>query len=753
MAARLKRRSSIGFGGPGGRRESGGAPEPHTPTPFTQSTEDEEAAERRARNLQRKQAQNLETGQDSPGLERQGSSGRRSIGGISGLSAAQLAEHYNNCIKLSAENKISAKNAFNLQLIDYMATMIKKKESDMNNFQVAAGTLDASTKIYAYRVDSVYGDTLKIASGLGQAGKQDDGAGGEGGGDGAEDGPGVDDGDPNNPDQPKKKRRLKKSSTVEKNLKNINVSKFELEFDVDPLFKKTSSQFDGGAGGNQFLATLSVRDDSCELLLDSDTVMETVNTGMTPQKDVVGSGFSEVPGLEAGMDNLVVCTTFNNFSFSKWSLDREGQEDDEYNRLNESISASQEERSAGNVTGMETEENAFDAFAVPEPIDDLGDGMVDHDAGVDDMDRSEWSERAVGHSAEGGTRPGFTAALPMTTADMLSVLTTAPLEYSYFDHGKLGAWAGPKHWKFKPMSKVVQEGEKQKGRKRKEVVQLDYDMYDRNAEDNEELQEVLEKLSLLLTVPKKSVKLVDKTMKGWNRERSTLPEDLHYSGHELVRLKTVDKMVVQAVKKVPEAEVDDVEDYDYDNAADNDGYCPDIDDEQDAYGDAMEDPQQTILGSSMMEGDQEVPSSQVADFAGENLVEAPKMVDKAALQIGYAKTAKKVDMKRIKRVAWNILTQASSEEKENQSGSPEKQVDKELVEHNAGGREVEETQFTTLYKTLKQPTRLPKTMSENLSVPLAFIALLHLCNEESLHLIPSEQMDDFQIVQGKGWCN
>ena len=53
-----------------------------------------------------------------------------------GLTPAQLAEHYNNCIKLSAENKISTKNAFNLQLIDYMATMIKRKESDMSNFQV-----------------------------------------------------------------------------------------------------------------------------------------------------------------------------------------------------------------------------------------------------------------------------------------------------------------------------------------------------------------------------------------------------------------------------------------------------------------------------------------------------------------------------------------------------------------------------------------------------------------------------------------
>ena len=38
----------------------------------------------------------------------------------------------------------------------------------------------------------------------------------------------------------KSRKRLKKSSTVEKNLKNINVAKFELEFEVDPLFKKTS---------------------------------------------------------------------------------------------------------------------------------------------------------------------------------------------------------------------------------------------------------------------------------------------------------------------------------------------------------------------------------------------------------------------------------------------------------------------------------------------------------------------------------
>ena len=40
-------------------------------------------------------------------------------------------------------------------------------------------------------------------------------------------------------------------------------------------------------------------------------------------------------------------------------------------------------------------------------------------------------------------------------ANLKQRLTNIPNEYSYFDHGRLGAWAGPKHWKFKPMSKFA----------------------------------------------------------------------------------------------------------------------------------------------------------------------------------------------------------------------------------------------------------------------------------------------------------
>ena len=96
--------------------------------------------------------------------------------------------------------------------------------------QAASCALDASTKIYAYRVDSVHNETMKLASGVG-SGKNESGPKGD---DGQPEG-GDDDEDGGNK-KGKKKRR--KANTVEKNLNNINCAKFDLEFDIDPLFKK-----------------------------------------------------------------------------------------------------------------------------------------------------------------------------------------------------------------------------------------------------------------------------------------------------------------------------------------------------------------------------------------------------------------------------------------------------------------------------------------------------------------------------------
>lgn len=46
------------------------------------------------------------------------------------------------------------------------------------------------------------------------------------------------------------------------------------------------------------------------------------------------------------------------------------------------------------------------------------------------------------------------------------------------------------------------------------------------------------------------------------------------------------------------------------------------------------------------------------------------------------------------------------------------------------------------------PTRLPSKLAENLSAPLAIVALLHLANEKILHIVGNEDLSDLIITQG-----
>ena len=67
--------------------------------------------------------------------------------------------------------------------------------------QAASCTLDASTKIYAYRVDCVHIDTIKMAGGLGRTGNEE---GGE------RDENAQVEGDQDDPNKAKKKAKVKR---------------------------------------------------------------------------------------------------------------------------------------------------------------------------------------------------------------------------------------------------------------------------------------------------------------------------------------------------------------------------------------------------------------------------------------------------------------------------------------------------------------------------------------------------------------
>ena len=82
-------------------------------------------------------------------------------------------EQAEKAIELIQYNKINAKNSFdiNVGFIEDIAKLLNNKEE--SSWQKASASLDASAKIYGYRVDSVHSETFKFLGGLNRNEKKD----------------------------------------------------------------------------------------------------------------------------------------------------------------------------------------------------------------------------------------------------------------------------------------------------------------------------------------------------------------------------------------------------------------------------------------------------------------------------------------------------------------------------------------------------------------------------------------------------
>lgn len=117
-------------------------------------------------------------------------------------------------------------------------SLLRNNTDNSINFQRASCTLDGCVKIWTSRVDSVGTETGKLLSNLASEGKDID-----------KEEPTSDNPDSQNP-QGAGKKRHRPESTLAKNAAQLRSKKLDLEFSVDPLFKKTCADFDeGGAQG------------------------------------------------------------------------------------------------------------------------------------------------------------------------------------------------------------------------------------------------------------------------------------------------------------------------------------------------------------------------------------------------------------------------------------------------------------------------------------------------------------------------
>jgi len=186
---------------------------------------------------------------------------------VTPMKRVPILANFEEWMKMATDNKINAANSWNFALIDYFHDMSLLKEGDGVNFQRASCTLDGCIKIYTSRVDSVATETGKLLSGLAESkgSKRKNGAG-----DGED---GEDDGEDEGEDGEgvrKRKARTKRSAeaTLATSFAQLQIKKMDLEFSVDPLFRKTSSYFDEGGAKGLLLNHLAI-DSNGRIVFDS----------------------------------------------------------------------------------------------------------------------------------------------------------------------------------------------------------------------------------------------------------------------------------------------------------------------------------------------------------------------------------------------------------------------------------------------------------------------------------------------------
>ncbi|XP_037663547.1 condensin complex subunit 2 [Choloepus didactylus] len=631
----------------------------------------------------------------------------------------QITEHYSTCIKLSTENKITTKNAFGLHLIDFMSEILKQKDTEPTNFKVAAGTLDASTKIYAVRVDAVHADVYRVLGGLGKDAPSPEEAECQGA-----DASAAVMGTTKKAPRPKKKHSYK---TIEQNISNLNLSEADRKCEVDPMFQKTAASFDECSTAGVFLSTLHCYDYRSELLFPSDAQALSTKEPL----ELPDLGWVEMTDLKASLQQCVedrqICPSLAGFQFTKW--DRETHD--------ESVSALVDKfKKNDQVFDFDAEVEESDSGDFPDgPLEDDFDANDEPDlSAAGDPESRSWKEPCQVLSCQEDV-------IPLGDGDvrtMCPLLSSRPGEYSYFSPRTMSMWAGPDHWRFRPKHK--QDATSQLENKKKSIKKdfeidfeddIDFDVYFRKT--------------------KATTVLAKSTLENQNWKGTTLPTDFHYEVDNLIQLhlKPGTRFLKTAQGQRAETEhYEEIEDYDYNNPNDTSNFCPRL---QDAGSDC-EDTGDLFVGSSgafdlspypckTTQENGDIAKTQELDittYGESNLVAEPQKVNK--IEIHYAKTAKKMDMKKLKQSMWNLLTASPKKQVEAEANHSEAEKEGDPVE--VAGQKL----LSGLTKDLQ--TSLPPLMAQNLSIPLAFACLLHLANEKNLKLEGTEDLSDVLVRQG-----
>eukprot|EP00742_Colponemidia_sp_Colp-10_P008083 GILJ01008725.1.p1 GENE.GILJ01008725.1~~GILJ01008725.1.p1 ORF type:complete len:700 (+),score=180.43 GILJ01008725.1:61-2160(+) len=657
---------------------------------------------------------------------------RKSIGGRKNVTQQYIAELYSNSMKLINENKINSKNAFEVRFLDHIDALVAATDdNDETNFQKASCTIEASAKIYGYRVDSVHTEAYKVLGGLSRADvREEDTATGIA----SDDDNDVADEDGENTNVQKKKKRAKKgaqgeSSTLEKNPDNLNLNKFDLEFEVDPLFHKTSARFDEGGVKGLLLNSLRI-DSELNWMLDSTHVAADDSTDLeeeVPQPVVCDTNmllgklksylkdFKSLYSMEISPELTL---------FKKQMAQQHAFSTDEpiEKPIAINVDASLTSSSAVDDDRSHLE---CDSTPIESTMEPTNDEFV-HDLDVSDADSDDYGGDAD-HFNEPFEQRSESVRDGTSLEARLACLGDGSGDYGFFDPNLLKNWSGPNHWKFRgaAVTKGSAEVLDKKAQRKSKAASFALDFSSSGKID----------LKAAFKVPKKGFTntFTATQLEKHTLQTTTLPDDIGFTVNEFTRLFTRPRLMIK-LKRVSGLQSNSSD------SQSNQEFVPvlvetvaamDSDDEDDAIGTA-----DNIFTDTADFGDMFVVNS-TSEVGSLQLLQQPKTVEK--IEINYAKVAKKVDVKALKENMWSSLSGTLC------NGDEEKDT-KLAVQKSDPVAKKDTGSFQTVMSKL--PQQMVSEDLENISVHFCFVCVLHLANENGLRFDNSENpFGDFQIIK------
>ncbi|SPP85963.1 condensin complex subunit 2 [Drosophila guanche] len=691
----------------------------------------------------------------------------------SGLESIEENEAIRSCVDLYNCNKLSKDNAWHMSLIDSLANLMDRHHKKLSNFKMAGTSLEASSKVYGLRVDSIYIDAMRISAGLSARTLTDkqinDADADDGGGahDGAPaDGEGDDAAAGSSGQQqaaaPKPKRQKKNVSTLTKNKETLN-ARLDMMPMQDAVFGKLNSTVGSINASNRLMHNILPSVDSELRLRTTHKVWDaTEETNELVDSETLSARGQEWPDtalcsaewlhkLANHVDNLILRPLHTGYVITS-APNPKPQADKPETSMSDPAAPENDDDDEGLEAADDYCVNAgeisvaFDMNAECEPMPDMETGQhIVLEIPSNDLEELTVEEQAVVQNCR---RLRKTAEF---IDDLRPVDGVSRLDYSYRPMEQISQfWAGPAHWKFKrtrPRSTLAQTNGQTdavptaKPRKTAAVAKRRCKEVTYGKFKEEHFQPIDAKLK------QRKVNY----QKKWDARKLMLPTKFNFEDDYFFKYDSAPSIKVSQRFGVADVDEGLGNDMDTDGGShhgdadielfDNEHFTSDDPAAINRMsGAGIEDPMD-MMNMDACEG---MPNpSQSMHMGHDTIVEiateyegAPKQVTKVI--VPFAKRAKVIDMKNLKK-SCNSLIQKQLLNPVVEAAIPtHPQVKDERYAKGVAS-------FQEVYCTL--PDLLTPKMADSLSTSVALYAVLHLANDMKLRLIPQENLEDFKIRQ------